>query len=197
MSGEKNQKALVVIILWLAFAAWSAPSAADPYGWTISASSTDPFVNTIPFSLGLHTYYLWLACCDLPAGMQQGLTAAEFSLFSQGGTIFAFTPMNGFVNDGTTLDLRLSVDGCPCGPVVAGSILTHDSTPGIYCIGPTIDGYLRTSHCEMPPTWLPIDWTGLDTGGGACAEGMTCAGPVSVGNGLETNTWGRAKNLYR
>ena len=43
------------------------------YGWTISASDTDPFVNTAAPGSGPVNLYLWLECAS-PAGW----TAAEF-----------------------------------------------------------------------------------------------------------------------
>ncbi|MGH2570073.1 MAG: hypothetical protein ACRDGR_02525, partial [bacterium] len=39
------------------------------YDWTISDSNTSPFVNT-DMTTGFHSVYLWLACSDLPGGLQ-------------------------------------------------------------------------------------------------------------------------------
>jgi hypothetical protein len=60
-------------------------STSEPYGWTISASNTDPYVNTAEPNLTIDTFYLWLACCDVPdypdgTERAQGFTAAEFAL---------------------------------------------------------------------------------------------------------------------
>ena len=60
---------------------WMLPSpdpvAARPYGWTISASSTDPFVNTGEATFGVDTKYLWLACSDPPAPRRSAACATK------------------------------------------------------------------------------------------------------------------------
>ncbi len=111
---------------------WEPCMWSNPFGWTISASSTDPHKNTAvgydgvsapdgeSFPNGITELYLWYYCGEGIA-MTYGLAAAEFDL---GGTIpvLGFTPLNGFLNAGGATQLQLSVGGCPLGPVVAGII---------------------------------------------------------------------------
>ena len=64
------------------------------YGWSISASPVDPYVNHTEFVPGPRTYYLWFLCSPQAV---DGLSAAEFGLTSSSdaNTILAFVPKNG------------------------------------------------------------------------------------------------------
>ena len=137
--------------LWCAFALVGVETARAqaPYTWTLSASSTDPFVNTTSPVSGLNTFYLWLVECDLPEPLQDGLTAASFFLKTSGGLeILVSNMQNGFLNAGTAADLALGVGGCPCGPMVAVEIVTQVDGPGTICFGLSILGQtLCTVDC--------------------------------------------------
>lgn len=171
----------VILVVGVALAGSAVPSfAQEGFGWTISASPTDPFDLSVPFTPGVATYYLWLECCSLPVA-DPGLSAAEFALVASGpNVILAFTPASGFLNAGTATDLQLGVGGCPCGPVLAGNILVLNNAPGSYCIGPALNGNLLGVDCETPPQTHPVNWKGLDTGGGPCSNvnGSVLCGPV-------------------
>jgi hypothetical protein len=173
--------------------ATSAFASNEPYGWTISASPTDPFQNTATPTFGVTTYYLWLACCDLPDPLQDGMSAAEMDLVATGSTLLATITQNNFLNAGGTSNLLLAVGGCPCGPVVAANLLVT-SLPGNICIAPSAaNGILGAVDCAPAPSLHGIDWVGLDLGGGACGMGLICEKPVS----LEATNWGTIKGLYR
>jgi hypothetical protein len=103
-----------------------APVPFGPYGWTISSSLSNPFVNTGTATGGVNTLYLWFVC----SGLSNGLTAAEFNISGPPSSIFAFTPMNGFLNAGGTTNLLLATP-CTLGSVVAGNWVIL-SLPGEY-----------------------------------------------------------------
>jgi hypothetical protein len=88
------------------------------YGYSISRSASDPFVNTGPLG-ETATLYLWYVCTK-----EDGLSLAELSL-SGSLIIVSFTPLNGFLNLGSATDLVLVGSGCPAGPVVAGEIVVR------------------------------------------------------------------------
>jgi len=148
----------------------SEPAHSQPaaYRWTISASDTDPFVNTAPFSPGLQNYYLWLESCDLPDPLQDGISAAELILVSTDALneILAFQVGGGWLNNGDTTHLALATGSCPCGPVIAGTVLMLINTPGSLCIG----GPMLGVDCSFSPSKWDIVGIGLDFGGGPCTE---------------------------
>ena len=87
----------------------------DGFGWSISASETDPAVNGGPLGGAVGYLYLWLDCA-----YNEGMAAAAFVL--EGDLpLLSFTPRNGFLNAGTGNELLLAVGGCPTGPVVAAT----------------------------------------------------------------------------
>lgn len=98
----------------------------DPliYGYSISHSPSDPFVNNGPRE-ETAVLYLWYVCTK-----EEGLSVVELSLT---GTLMpiAFTPLNGFLNLGSVTDLVLTATGCPAGPVVIGEIVARDSSTPI------------------------------------------------------------------
>jgi hypothetical protein len=92
-------------------------SAFGTFGWTISASPTDPLVNTGSLTPGA-SLYLWLHC----DWTLRGMAAAEFDLAATGLTIVDLVPLNGFLNAGSDAQVLIVVAGCPSGSVVAGRI---------------------------------------------------------------------------
>ena len=94
--------------IWIALItfliAGSAP--AEDYGWSLSGSSTDPNVNTGPAVASTPFFvYLWLVCSPI-----DGISATEFSM-STGFFDAGFTPLNGVLNAGNSVDLLLAVGG--------------------------------------------------------------------------------------
>jgi hypothetical protein len=176
----------------------SAPSGGE-FGWTISSSSTDPLQNTAPFTPGEQTYFLWAYCADLPAGFPQGIAAAEFGLVSSpSNTIVAFTPSEarGWRNLGSATNLLLFVDGCPCGGL-AGTIRIQVNAPGSLCLGPSSTDTKVGVDCSENPYLWPIDWIGLDIGGGPCGRGLLCRSYRGCVIAVDPTTWGRTKARYR
>lgn len=88
------------------------------YGYSISRSGSDPFVNSGPLE-ETATLYLWYVCTK-----ENGLSLAQLSLNGT-LTIVSFTPRSGFLNVGTAADLVLVASGCPAGPIIAGEILVY------------------------------------------------------------------------
>jgi hypothetical protein len=88
------------------------------FGWTVSASATDPFVNSGPLAPGA-SLYLWLYCNST---LTSGMAAAEFDLLATDLIVTGFVPLNGFLSAGSGANILIAVAGCPSGPVVAGRI---------------------------------------------------------------------------
>jgi hypothetical protein len=93
------------------------------YGWTISASSTDPHQNIGTLEGDFGVLYLWFACSTV-----EGVAAAAFDLVGP-LQVLAFNPQNGFLNAGTATSLMLAVGGCPRGPLLAGEIIVRRAPP--------------------------------------------------------------------
>jgi hypothetical protein len=107
------------------------------FGWTISASPTNPLQNQIPEPVGTGQLYLWFYCTN----DRHGLEATEFDV---GGTIavHSFTPMNGFINAGDETHLLLLASGCPYGPILAGTFQVHDPI----AVGATTWGRIKSTY---------------------------------------------------
>ncbi|MEZ5066617.1 MAG: hypothetical protein R3B81_17945 [bacterium] len=99
------------------------------YGWSISSSSTDPFLHSGPLVPGLSNLYLWFEC-TINSGFD-GWAAAEFRLESDNSNllILSFVPMNGVLNAGTGTEVLMAVGGCPQAPFLAGSLLVLYTGP--------------------------------------------------------------------
>jgi hypothetical protein len=195
-------KRLFTILSLIAFAAVPVAAFAEgdqsPYEWTVSDSNTDPYVND-DTTTGFHTVYLWLACSDLPAPLQDGMAAAEFAIVTSppGANLhIATNVMNGFLNAGSVTNLLLAVGACPPGPVVAANLLVIVNVPGTIALGPSSTLTKGTVDCSQSPSLWPIDWVGLGLLG-TPAPGKNkhpgCEPVVSV----EESTWGNIKGLYR
>lgn len=80
------------------------------YGWSISASSTDPSVNSGALPVPLASLYLWFSCHT-----NDGMSAAEFDLVTTGKDIVHLSTdfLNGVLNAGTFDRPLLAVGGCP------------------------------------------------------------------------------------
>lgn len=182
---------------YLAFAAVlllaTSASAQFRYGWTISKSNTDPFVNTGAPTGGVDNLYLWLQCTTT-----DGISAADFVITTTGGfTLLAFNPQAPFLNAGSGSNLLLAAGGCPTGPILAGSFLTLHSTAGTMCFtqGSTYPTPVAVD-CASSPEAHECDFIGYDDGGNPCSHfvsGTVLCGTVSV----EDTSWGSIKGLYR
>ncbi len=129
----------------LAAALPASRATAGGYGWTLSASDTDPFAHTSGAPLLTQTVYLWLAC----DAAVEGAATAEFGI-SCTESLGAFTPLNGFANSGSTAEPRLTIPACPTGgPRLAGSFPVNYLlfAGASVCIVPSSNGINATTTC--------------------------------------------------
>jgi hypothetical protein len=187
-----------VVALSVLGAASGAQATGSSYGWTISASNTDPYQNTTPFVGGLKTVYLWYAC-STPAPGPGGMSAAELAICpaDPGNLVLAVSPQNGFLNAGTSPDMLLAIGGCPTGPVVAANVIVFHTVPGQWCLCPSgLNAVIGAVDCAPAPQIHEFEWVGLYVGTGQepCSDGEAqCERPISV----EGRSWGELKGLYR
>ena len=191
-------KRFMTICAALAIALFAAPAAdaADTYayGWTISESTTNAFVNSGAFVGGVQNLYLWFEC-----NVKDGMSAAEFDLQSvnPANLILGFNVMNGYLNAGTATELLLAVGGCPNAPVVAGQILTLQNAPGEYCIVPSqATGTNGTVDCRAAPELHNNRTTGYTNAGGLPNCDERNPGLCNV-TSVDASSWGQIKGLYR
>lgn len=160
---------------------------AEPYGWSLSFSSTDPDVNAGAALPGFGTVYLWLRCTtDVDPG---GAAAYGAHVSATGGAFIAgFTPSAGVLNAGNATDLLLAVGGCPTIATVIGSFTVVGGVTDL-CMENAI-----TVDCDLiTPTEYASAVIGASAGGGVvCVTGTQCE-PVST----EESSWGSIKGLYR
>jgi hypothetical protein len=95
-------------------------SANGLYVFSVSASSTDPFMNTAAAPADSFDFYVWLVETDL------GLSAVEFDVSREGADLQSdyFTPAgdNLFLTWEGSGEVDLAVAGCPSGPALLGTI---------------------------------------------------------------------------
>jgi uncharacterized repeat protein (TIGR02543 family) len=92
------------------------------YNFSISASDTQPFVNTAPPAGGIRNLYLWMTCGEEGIAAFQGSTTGSLVPLS-------FIPSPGIYNAGDADDLLLAIGGCPTGEsinLLLGSWLVID-----------------------------------------------------------------------
>jgi hypothetical protein len=115
------------------------------YELAISASGTDPFVQTAPATGGPRELHLWVSCAET------GLAALEAGV-SGSLPVLAFNPANGVFNVATATELRLAVGGCPSSPYRLGSWWVDDRG-GELCLVPSVsEGILGVVDCAGLPT---------------------------------------------
>lgn len=179
-----------VLTIATALTMLAIPVSAEQYGWTISSSSTDPFVNSGPVLSAPLTLYLWFAC-----NVDDGMAVGEFDVSAPGMSNFGFNPLNGYLNAGGASNLLLAVAGCPNAPVVAGQWTFFGFAPADICLVPAAGtGMFNTINCDdVAPQPFPITQKGYayGTAGGACDEELCPV--VSV----DAQSWGSVKSLYR
>ncbi|MFN8178319.1 MAG: FlgD immunoglobulin-like domain containing protein [bacterium] len=178
-------KKVIVACVLASLVATSSAVAQHQYGWTISASQTDPHANTGGIAAGgLGHLYLWYMC-----SVGGGMSAADFGLQSTGVIFAGFSPLSGFLNAGSGSNLLLAVGGCPTGPVVAGDITVfYFGGAGSMCIVNSTNNIRVTVDCESPSplAWNlhAVGWDALGTP--SCSEPL-CSSPCSpvltVGSG--------------
>jgi len=177
----------------------AALAAGEQYAWSISASSTDPFVQTgapLP-EPGLLQLWLWFVCHE-----GDGIAAAEFDVHVTGDFLnLGFQPNGPQVfNLGGTGSLLLAIGGCPRPPFLAGTIQFVDlGEGGTACLGPSAANGLNVSvDCGFPqPTAFPNGVLGYSSDGSPPCVIGDCVGPVvSAGDNIESSTWGRVKGVY-
>jgi len=163
------------------------------YGWTVSKSNADAFVNTGSPTGGVDTLYLWYQC-----NVGDGISAADLAAtgsFATGGSILAFNVANGFLNAGNATSLLLAVGGCPPGPIVAGSWLVLHSSPGDLCLGPGGQPTPVTVDCSANPSAHPADYIGYsDTT--PCTH-FESGSQLCETTSVEESSWGMIKSIYR
>ncbi len=107
--------------------------------WSLSASSSDPWENTVEDSSVL---YLWYTCAMASGtGVAPELAAAEFGV-SGDIDVLSFTPMPGFANVGTSTNLLIFVGGCPTPPMMVGEVGVEFPTP----VSQTSWGRIRSGY---------------------------------------------------
>ncbi|MGQ0723096.1 MAG: InlB B-repeat-containing protein [Candidatus Eiseniibacteriota bacterium] len=149
------------------------------YELSISASATDPLVNTGSPTGGVRSVYLWMVCSVA------GVAALEADVTGD-LPVLGFAPANGVVNVGTSTALLLAIPGCAVtGPLLLGSIVVDD-VGGTLCLGPSAaSGVLGAVDCQTFTTVTPLV-TGFSSSGQApcVAPGVDCSGqallPVTV-----------------
>ena len=180
-------------ILTIAFALTLVASSAfaEDYSWSISASDTDPNVNTAPVpASGPASYYLWLTCTS----SFSGAASAEFKIDVVGFFWSNFTPVLGVLNFGAGQDLVLGLGGCRTADFLAGTVnVFATGGPGALCFALSdANGSNVSVDCDpVNPVTHANAYTGLQTDGSDPCSFGSCT--VSV----ESDTWGSIKGLYR
>ncbi len=121
------------------------PIVPDPFGheFSISASDTDPFVNTAVPAGGTRPLYFWATC------LEEGLSALEAGVVTD-MPVTGFTTSPDVYNVGTATDLLLAIGGCPEGPEV-DFLIGHWSVVdegGTFCLGPSSGGLFASIECS-------------------------------------------------
>jgi hypothetical protein len=136
-------------------------SSYDPYGYefSISASATDPYVNTRPPTGGLSNVYLWMTCTDV------GIAAMEADV-SLTVPYISFVPAPGVLNAGGMTNLLLAFAGCPGigAPFLVGTLSIED-TGGEVCLAPSAaNGRIGAVSCGMAHFLVdPVRVTGFSS----------------------------------
>ena len=184
--------ALAVVLIQAA----TASAQTFRYGWTISQSSTDPFMNQGAPTGAVDNLYLWYQC-----NVGDGLSAADLAVtgsFVLSGNVLGFNTMNNFLNAGSATSLLLAVGGCPGSAIVAGSWLVLHTGAGRMCFTAGGQPTPVSVDCSVDPSAHPVDYIGYSdiSEGPPCTNflgGSELCEPISV----EETSWGTIKSLYR
>ncbi|HMB69277.1 MAG TPA: hypothetical protein VKU85_08185 [bacterium] len=194
-------------LLWVLVAAVASsadPASANrPFGWTISASPTDPLVNWASprITPGPVDLYLWYAC----SSWWIQANAAEMGV---AGTLtpVGFTPLNGFVSIGTATELLLG-HACAYAPMLAGILTVQDpGGGGTVSFVPSSNNRIITVACGSGMGYTH-EWIGFASDGSLppydiVSTDVPCLltgpdPPTSAGRSVESSSWGRVKAIYR
>ncbi|HET9888127.1 MAG TPA: hypothetical protein VFR10_11490, partial [bacterium] len=144
------------------------------YEFSVSADSTNPFVNTAPPANGIRNLYLWATCAE------DGLSAFEAEVTGS-LQVLGFSPLHGVMNAGTETALLLAVPGCPQGTSVnalLGYWIVQD-TGGSICLGPATESeIIACVDCTLPNPnlWDDPRIIGFASSGNACDGGANVCG---------------------
>jgi hypothetical protein len=136
------------------------------HGWSLSASSTDPYVQVAPFQRGTREFYLWYACGG------SGAAAADLTLriTGAGNAIVAFLPSPGWSNPGTAEHLALiPASGCAAPPSLVGKVVVDLVKAGTLCLD--FDAWNVSQDCVSGQPFT-VEWVGVMFGGRPC--GTAC-----------------------
>lgn len=142
------------------------------YEFSVSASDTDPFVNSSAPSGGVRALSLWATCAI------GGLTAFEGEVVGS-LPMLGFIPAPGVLNAGNGNHLLLAVGGCPTGAstsVLLGTLYVTDEG-GDLCIAATPTSPVAAVDCVLPVPGAAEDpgVTGFASLGTPCRHGTrTC-----------------------
>jgi hypothetical protein len=170
------------------------------FGWTISASSGDPFVHTSAPVVGTDSLYLWIACTvDTTDLLRDRVNSAEFNL---GGTLDGIDGIPIGVNGALWLRkepdrLLMAIGGCPAGPLLVGILpVVDDGSGGTVCFEPSGWDLNVTVDCSTHIGEVrENDYVGFaNDGSEPCRSTPTfCPVPVPV----DVDTWSEVKARYR
>jgi hypothetical protein len=178
----KGRLQILAVVIAAVFSAGPVPAA--NYQWTLSSSSSDPYMNVGGATGGIVTLYVWLACTG--AG---GASALGADLTGPPGSILGvsvppgvfYVPESGFI-----------FVPCTTAPALVASVLAL-SLPGSFCFVPIGSSEVLTYDCQPSPQPHATAYIGFSNSAGAPCSSGTCPDPVSV----DPTPWGSVKGLYR
>ncbi|MEZ5064126.1 MAG: hypothetical protein R3B81_05290 [bacterium] len=178
-----------VLVSFLSLLCGNAFAVSRAYEWSISASSTDAYVNVQDVPPGLPTnLYLWLGCST-----REGATglAAEFELTDQ-LLFLSYTPAF-IITDPVPGYFPFPI--CVEPLTIVGTLLVLNLGAGgtATLVESSANGLNATADCDAVPQLWPNAIRGFATPGFTPDIVDDCGGTVSV----EETGWGGVKSLYR
>lgn len=178
----------VAIVL---FALAGPVRAGDLYNWSISATDTDPVVNSGALTVGApDSLYLWLDC-----SIWDGASAMEADIATEGVVLLSFIPGPGVLNAGAGAALLLALGGCPVAPAVVGTItVLNTGVGGSVCLVPSAanDQFVVVDCDTLNPVAYPAGVVGFATEGDDICRFRGC-----IIDYVEPRSWSEVKDLYR
>ena len=209
------RRVLVLLAIVTVVGAGTALAGDRLYGFSISASSTDPFVNNPPNpGSGLVTLYLWMLDANNPNGsLGAGWAAAEFRIDTTTWPMKSFRARDYFIDVGSVLDIGaepdetgknflLAAGGCPTTRRVIGDIVMIATGEPVSLEFGVSSDFVGSKHwavvVECDPYPAAYEWPEFVRFVGYATEDFgnnqdEGAGPLAV----EPSTWGGVKALYR
>jgi len=168
--------------------------AEELYGWSISASDTDPFENVATPQTGLFSLYIWVTCIQSEV-LNVGGFGFEGSLADAIVGVVAL-PGFGVVQTSDPLEIGIAADCTTDAPAPTAEVFVFDGTGkgGTLCLVGTSMPASQSCNCDAPfPMCFENAVTGFSSDGSdPCVVG-SCTPPISV----DASTWGSLKALYR